>query len=154
MLNQQGFTLIELVMSMVLISILSATMLPRFFNLGTYQEKVLFDDTLNAIRYAQKLAVATGCNVQLVIASNQFSLKRPSARSKCSSKTSADFTLSVVQPGAGVVYTGSQPGVTLTATTLYFDALGTASVSASINVGSSHSIAVVASTGFVYDSSP
>ncbi|OQW80004.1 MAG: hypothetical protein BVN35_01125 [Proteobacteria bacterium ST_bin11] len=153
----QGFTLIELVMVIVTLGILSATTLPKFFNLSLYQEKVFFDDTINAIRYAQKLAVKTGCNVQVQISTNQFELSRPSAtdRSKCGSTADTDFDLAVARPGSGESsYQGSQAGIALTNTTFYFSAKGNASADQHINVGSNgRQISVVADTGFVYDSS-
>ncbi len=152
----QGFTLVELVMCMVLMGIISTSVLPKFFNLTSYKEKALFDDTLNAIRYAQKLAVATGCNVQFVTSSNQFSLKRPAGRGTCTSVTSADFSSNVVQHASSGNYTGSQSGINLSTITLYFNALGiiASSTGTGISVGASHAITVVPSTGFVYDSSP
>lgn len=153
----QGFTLVELIMVVVILGILSATTLPKFFNLSAYQERVFFDDTINAIRYAQKLAVTTSCNVQVKIVANQFLLNRPSAtdRSKCASNLASDFGLSVTRPGSGEsAYQGSQTGVTLTATTFYFSAKGTASANQQIQVGSAgKQISVVKDTGFVYDSS-
>jgi MSHA pilin protein MshC len=143
-------------MVIVVLGILSATALPRFFDVSTYQQRGFFDDTLNAIRYAQKLAVATGCNVQVTIAGNQFELKRPSAsdRSLCSSSNASDFTQAVTRPGSGETsYQGSQSGISATDATLYFTAKGTASSGATITVGNGQ-ITVVQNTGFVYDSTP
>ena len=101
--------------------------------------------------------MATGCNVQVQIAGNQFELKRPSAidRSKCTSTTSTDFTLAVARPGsAESSYQGSQSGMSLSTTRFYFTAKGEASAAQQINVGSSgKQISVVKDTGFVYDSS-
>jgi MSHA pilin protein MshC len=146
-----------MVMTIVILGILSSTVLPRFFDLSSYQERVFFDDTLAAIRYAQKLAVATGCNVQVAIAGNTYLLKRPSAvdRSQCASTTAADFTRDVTNPSTGEgYYSGSQSGITLTPATFYFNALGTASSGLDIAVGSAKTITVIQETGFVYDSTP
>ncbi|MCQ8130417.1 pilus assembly FimT family protein, partial [Methylomonas rivi] len=92
--RQAGFTLVELVMIIVVIGVLSKTALPRFFDIESFQQHGFFNDTLNAIRYAQKLAVATGCNVHVAISGNQFELKRPAAadRSLCDSTAAGDFT--------------------------------------------------------------
>ncbi|WP_230874879.1 hypothetical protein [Methylomonas sp. LL1] len=153
---QTGFTLIELVMIIVMLGILSATAMPRFFDLSIFQQRGFFDDTLNAMRYAQKLAVATGCNVQLSIAANQYQLKRPGAsnRSLCESTSATDFTLEVIRPGSGEAsYQGNQSGVAVSDATLYFLANGSASTGATITVGG-RQITVVQNTGFVYDSTP
>ncbi len=144
-------------MTLVILGIISATFIPKFFQLSTYQQRLFFDDTLAAIRYAQKLAVATGCNVQVSIASNTFSLKRPGAvdRSQCTSTTAANFTQDVAHPGSGETqYSGSQSGVTLTPATFYFTALGSVSSGLDITVGSAKKITIIKETGFVYDSTP
>lgn len=156
-LNQSnGFTLVELVMIIVMLGILSTSALPRFFDLSAYQQRAFFDDTLSAIRYAQKLAMATNCNVQVTIAANQFELKRPTAsnRSLCHSTSASDFSLAVSRPGSGEShYTGSLSGITLSDATVYFTGKGTASSDLLISIGSK-TIAIVKDTGFVYDSSP
>ncbi|MEQ1531117.1 MAG: hypothetical protein ABL925_17515, partial [Methylococcales bacterium] len=84
----------------------------------------------------------------------QFALYRPGAtdRSQCQSTTAAHFTRIVPHPSTGAAYTGSQSGITLTSTTLYFTALGTASANAVITVGAGKTITVVKDTGFVYAS--
>lgn len=155
-ISQRGFTLVELVMAIVILGIISATALPKFFSISTFQERGFFDDTLSAIRYAQKLAVASGCNVQVVIAANQFALKQPGAsnRSQCASTTTSDFTQMVKRPGSGEPsYQGSQSGVAVSNATIYFTAKGTASTGLDITIGS-RKITVIQDTGFVYDSTP
>jgi MSHA pilin protein MshC len=152
---QSGFTLVELIMTLVIMSILSLNVIPRFFQLNEYQEKAFFDDTLGALRYAQKLAIATACNVRVNIANNQYALHRPKAvdRSQCRSTDATHFTQVVLHPGSsGQSYVGSQAGISVTDTVLYFDALGQASNSLEIKVGQKK-MTVVSDTGFVYDSS-
>lgn len=154
--RQAGFTLVELVMIIVIIGVLSKTALPRFFDIESFQQHGFFNDTLNAVRYAQKLAILTSCNVQVSITGNQFELKRPGAsdRSLCTSTTAADFTQAVGRPGSGEAsYQGSQSGVAVGNASLYFTAKGTASADTTITVGS-RQIRVVKATGFVYDSTP
>ncbi len=150
--TQAGFTLIELVMVIVLLGILSATALPKFFDVSSYQQQAFFDDTLSAVHYAQKLAVATGCKVQVSITANAYTLNSPADRSQCLSSTPV-FSLPVRNPGTGeATYTYSQTGVTLTSdhSTFYFDALGRASADVQLTIAGVKTISVVSDTGFVY----
>jgi MSHA pilin protein MshC len=151
-ISQRGFTLVELVTLIAILGVISVTALPKFFNYSMFQEKAFFDDTLSAFRYAQKLAVATGCNVQVFTSNNQYQLKRPAAldRSQCASTTAADFTQIVIRPGSTDNYQGSQSGVAVSSVTVYFTAKGTATTSANVTVGS-RTLSVVRDTGFVYD---
>lgn len=150
--RQKGFTLIELVMVIVLLGILSATVLPKFFDVSTYKQQAFFDDTLNAVRYAQKLAVATGCKVQVSVSANAYTLNGPADRSQCAI-TSPTFSQTIRNPGTGAAaYTGSETGVTLTSTSaaFNFDALGQASANVTLTVAGGKTISVVRDTGFVY----
>ena len=151
--RQTGFTLVELVMVIVLLGTLSAVALPKFFEKNTYAERAFFDDTLNAVRYAQKLAVATGCNVQFSISSNSYTLTRQGTSSSTSCPGGSTYTLAVPHPGSGASsYSGTESGVTLTSTvsSFIFNALGSVSTDAMLTVNGSRTISVIAETGFVY----
>ena len=151
--RQTGFTLVELVMVIVLLGTLSAVALPKFFEKNTYSERAFFDDTLNAVRYAQKLAVATGCNVQVSISSNSYTLTRQGTSSSTSCPGGSTYTLAVPHPGSGASsYSGTESGVTLTSTvsSFIFNALGSVSTDAMLTVNGSRTISVIAETGFVY----
>jgi len=154
-----GFTLVELVLVIVLLSIISAVALPRFFGRNDFDQRVFFDGTLNAIRYAQKIAVATGCQTQVAIVDNSFALLR---EDNCDGSTATfNNSLTVVDPSTGNTdYIGSQSGVTLTAAqaNMSFDSLGrispiSSSTDNTITVGS-RQITINAQTGFSYDSTP
>ena len=66
--------LIELVVTMVLIGILAAVALPRFFDATAFHSRGFYDEVIQAARYGQKLAVASGCDVELSIAGGSFAL--------------------------------------------------------------------------------
>ncbi|MDE2088871.1 MAG: GspH/FimT family pseudopilin [Gammaproteobacteria bacterium] len=157
-LAQQGFTLIELVAVLVIVAILALLAAPRFFAVSTFSERGFFDDALGAVRYAQKLAVASGCNVQVSLTATGYSLMQPSG---C---TSGAYTQPVPNPGTGEAsYTGQAPsGVTLSSTLspIVFDPLGQAENGAgnvsgatiTVTGGQTRQINVVGETGFVYSS--
>lgn len=150
--HQRGFTLVELILVIVLLSILSAVALPRFFDRNDFDERVFFDDTLNAVRYAQKVAVATGCNIRFSISANSYSILRDDS---CSSGNFS-ANLAIKNPTTNEDgYTGSQANISLTAsnTNTTFNALGKADADNIISVGA-RKINIVAATGFSYDSTP
>jgi MSHA pilin protein MshC len=149
--TQRGFTLTELVIVIAIFAILAAVAGPRFLGMGDVAGHFFFDDTLAALRYAQKLAIGTGC-VQVTIAANTYTLK---LQDNC---TGSSYTMSVVHPGTGASgYSNTAPtGVTLTssASPIIFDALGRALNSGgavtdfTVTVGTSD-IDIVGESGFV-----
>ncbi|WP_028241189.1 pilus assembly FimT family protein [Stutzerimonas azotifigens] len=73
--DQRGFTLVELVMTIVILGILAAVAGPRFFDRSSFDGRLFFEETLSAVRYAQKLAVASGCQVGFVLDGSGYALK-------------------------------------------------------------------------------
>ena len=73
-----GFSLIELITVIVLLGILSVFALGRLSTPDQFEVKGFFDDTVNATRFAQKLAVSTGCDVQVNMTSAGYQLRRSS----------------------------------------------------------------------------
>ncbi len=158
--SRAGFTLVELVTVLALLGILAAVSGPRFFAADDFGAGFFFDDALSALRYAQKLAVATGCNSQVAIAANSYTVTLQDGATNVNGCSGAGYTQPVVHPGtSGSGYSETAPsGVTLASTVspLRFDSLGravdaTQTVSdATITVGA-RTISVVGETGLVYE---
>ena len=139
--KKQGFTLVELVVIILLLGVLAAVALPKFFNLSDYQERTAYDEVAGAVRYAQKLAVASGCEVQVDLSANSYALQQHST--DC---TTGAFATITNHPITSNVITGVN--LASTSNTFIFDAMGRSSNAVTVTVGSDH-FTVTAETGYV-----
>ena len=149
-----GFTVVEMVVVLVLLAVLGAVGMPRFFRQQAFVEWGFTDEITAALRYAHKLAIATGCDTAINLTVGGYELKQ---RASCDS---GNFTRPVLVPGTdGAGYTGTTPsGVSLAGSNLYFDASGRPRDPASgaelnsvstLSVGS-RTLAVEPETGYVH----
>ncbi|MDJ0833329.1 MAG: hypothetical protein QNJ69_07370 [Gammaproteobacteria bacterium] len=89
---ESGFTLIELITIILLLSVLSVVFFGRLDNLSDLTDRGSFEETVAAVRYAQKLAVSTGCEVRVNLSGAGYALSQGDS---CNSGT---FTLAVMNP--------------------------------------------------------
>ena len=68
-----GFTIVELVATLVIIAVVCAVTLPRLIDSDSFSERGYTDELASALRYAQRIAVASRCNVRLVVAAGDYS---------------------------------------------------------------------------------
>ncbi len=142
-------------MVVLLLGLLAGVAGPRFFGTlaGGLGDDLYVQEVLGVVHYAQKLAVGTGCRVQVDFAPTSYVVTQESG---CAGGV---FGLAVRDPGTGnTPYDGSAPaGVALVSSVdpLLFDALGRATDAASsvsdvlITVGG-RSISVAGETGFAW----
>ncbi|GLQ33507.1 pilus assembly FimT family protein [Litoribrevibacter albus] len=103
MTQSKGFTLIELVMVIIILGILAATAIPRFFSKSAYDERFFYEDVMAGLRHSHKLAMSTGCGVQFDVEANGFVLQQDE---NCfNSASAANYSASVIRPGEGDAYT-------------------------------------------------
>jgi MSHA pilin protein MshC len=151
--KEAGFTLVELAVVLAVLGLLAGIVGPRLFRAGEFKARLFADETRAAVRFAQRLAVASGCNVQVTFTASSYELHQQTG---CSG---ASYVQAVTHPGTGATsYLGTAPpGATVSSSVnpLRFDALGRATnasgtvSSASITVAD-QTIAVIGETGFVH----
>ena len=62
----RGLTVMELVIVLILLSIISVFIAPRLFT-TEYEELGFAEESLAIVRYGHKLAITTGCSVQVAV---------------------------------------------------------------------------------------
>jgi len=153
--KRKGFTLIEMVVVMVLIAILGAIALPRFFNTSTFNDSLFDKSLISVLRYAQKLAMITSCDTQVQLSGSTITLNQ---RAGCTA--GQPFTLAVVNPMQGTsgyqVKIPTGVAVSFSTNPFYFDktgrALNASAAVTTINITSgTHTVTVAGTTGFAYD---
>jgi MSHA pilin protein MshC len=145
-------TLTEVVLVLAILAILAALSAPRFFDAQGFRARLFVDDVRAALRYGQKLAVASGCAVQVTVAPGGYTLTQQPG---CAG---AVYSQDVSHPGTGgPAYTGTAPsGVALASSVnpFRFDALGRSvdtagsTTSVTVTVGAS-TLTVIGESGFV-----
>jgi len=150
-----GFTLVELITTILIVALIAAVSGPVFFNINVFRQGGFYDETVSAVRYAQKYAVATGCTVRVQITSGGYTLYRPAGAAACGT---GPYNIPIADPsGNATSFTRTAPnGVTLSpAADFTFAASGTASVAPdpitiAVSGGAgSRSFTVYGETGFV-----
>ncbi len=149
--QQGGFSLVELVLVIVILTIIGAMAGPRFFDNAAFDERAYRDELASAIRYAQKVAVATGCPVRVQIAAGGYTLTQQQAVAGHCDAADAGFPLAVALPSGDAVAGSAPAGVTAAPPlTFTYDALGRTSLMAdqSVAVGG-QTFTIAAASGLV-----
>jgi MSHA pilin protein MshC len=70
--KETGFTLVELISVLVILGVLSAIALPRFFSKPTFDVRAYYDQAQAILRYGQKIAIAQ--NIPIYVRLNGASI--------------------------------------------------------------------------------
>jgi len=144
--------LAELVFVVVIVGIIAVVAAPRLANQQAYKERGFYDEALSVARYAQKFAVASGCEVQLSISGSTYTLNQ-----RATDCTTGTFTRAVVNPGNRDAsgFAGTAPsGITFTISSnpVVFNALGATAdgTTRTVTVGTK-SFQIIGASGFVLE---
>ena len=148
-----GFTLVELVMTLVIAGILAAVVAPRFFDANIFKSRGFADQVQASLRYAQKEAIAQHRNVCVT-----FTLPAPSTitlRIASLSGAASPCDSNLTSPTGGPYVITAPAGIVFAAlpTAFSFDALGRPNPSAlpPINItGATNGITIEPETGYVH----
>jgi MSHA pilin protein MshC len=145
-----GFSLVELIVVIVVMAVLVGVAVPRFFGSGTFEAPAYARELASAARYAQKLAVVSGCPVDFTVGAGGYSLFQPQATTPACSGA-LTMTLPVKHPATGEAFAAGVPtGVTLGGTlgTVQFSAAGVPNAAASYAVADL-TVSIAADSGYV-----
>ncbi len=149
--RERGYTIVELVLVIVIVAILGSVAGPRFFDNVAFDERAYSDELAVSIRYAQKVAVASGCRVRVTIAADGYSLSQQSSQAGHCNPADASFPVAVLL-SSGEIMSGSAPAgiVTAPAIVIIYDALGRTNLASNqtLMIGT-RSLAVQAESGLV-----
>ena len=142
--RQKGFTLVELITVIVILGILVTVGSSKFFSNSPFEETRDHQEVLSALRFAQKIAIASQCPVTVSLTANSFSLNYSDSCSGAVKRP--DYQSNYIQPDDfSSVIASSSPS-------FIYDSSGdiTPSSGGTVNVGS-RAIVLEAVTGFVHD---
>jgi MSHA pilin protein MshC len=130
-----GHTLVELVTVIVILGILAAFAVPRFFDAQVFEERGFYEEVAAALRYGQKIAVGSGCPVRVSITAGGYDLKQQAASGNRCDPSDSSWAVTVLLPG-GQAAAGSTPaGITLGPVTTYqLDGLGQTNLGSDLTV--------------------
>lgn len=116
----RGYTLVELVTVIAIVAILAAIAGPRFFDYSLFRARGYADELAGAIRYSQKVAIASGCSVLFSATTSGYQASQQAASGNHCDASSASWSIAVTNAD-GQPIAGSVPaGVTTSAFTLTF----------------------------------
>jgi len=119
--RHSGFTLVELVLVILLLGILSVVAMGKMFDGNQFKARGFFDDTVTAVRFAQKLAVSTGCRVQVQINASGYQLFQGAT---CSSNTFSTRVKNPANRNNDYFNAGLPNGYSLTSAAITFNPRG------------------------------
>lgn len=135
-----GFTLVELIVTILIVGILSISIAPRFFGVSAYEDRKAADELLAALRHTQQMAMNRGGGIQLVLTATNFTVQI--SGSPPTPLRSPDGLAAYVKTFPTNVVVSPLPTIT-------YDRLGKPNSGYTINIGT-QKIQIEAETGYAH----
>ena len=123
--KRKGFSLIELVVVMLVLGILASLGVSRFFSRSAFDVSGFTQESLSAVRYAQKLSIASGCDIRVTFTATSIALEQwiDIGNNSCDVNAPAPTITPVTKPGGGNFTLLAPSGITITASlaAFYYD---------------------------------
>jgi MSHA pilin protein MshC len=143
--RQHGFTLVELVAVVVIVGIVAAIAAPRFVDTVVFNERGYADEIAASLRYAQRVAIASECNVRFTVNAAAYSAAQPTGQ--CNPATG--WGTPVQSPDRTLLTNATPAGVAVNAVVFDFNGAGAlVNPAGPVNVGA-FVVSVNAATGAV-----
>lgn len=149
----RGFSLIELVVTMIIVGVLAVSVLPRWWGNSGFDERTFRDRVVAALRYAQKSAIATRlttcASFSSVPAAVSFRISSANGATNCAAGgvlLGPDNNPLVIVAGTGVSFSALPADIV-------FNGAGSPASAVVINISglnASLAITVEAETGYVH----
>lgn len=145
----RGFTLGELVMTIIIISILAVMAAPRFISSKGFASRGFYDEGQAVVRFAQKTAIAWRRSIMVCVSATEI---------RAISNIDCNAPVTLTHPTTGGELKSTAPsGVTLSPVSFSFDGLGrptpapvTITLTSTIADDPARQIVVASETGYVY----
>lgn len=133
--RQAGLTIVELVLVIVIVGVLGALAGPRFFDRNDFDERAFAEELASAIRYAQKVAVGSGCRVRVTVTANGYSLAQQAPQAGHCNPADNSFPVPVMLPSGQPAASTAPAGVTIAPTgAAVFNPLGGTNLGSNVTV--------------------
>ncbi len=138
--RQHGFTLVELILVILILGIISINVGSRFFTTSSFADRKVADELVEAIRYAQHLAMSRGGGIRIVTTSTSYTVEQTDGSAIANPDRSGSYSVTIPASSS------------LTATTISFNGLGQptpiAGDTIAVSSGTPFTITIEGETGY------
>lgn len=152
--TSSGFTLVELIVTLVIIAVLAVAVIPKMSGINVIQQRGDYDKVVSTLEYARKSAIAQRRSVCVDVAATTLTLTIDANPPETSTGTCANtLALPSPDPQCGAVTNRTCPKtqtITSSVSPFKFDPLGRASATVTLTVSGFPALTIEAETGYVH----